>query len=302
MQEPVEQVDEMDEGSPFHPQNFEPQTAKKTIPEEEEEAEPEERPEPEIRLKKPAPKPPEKKERPAIPRILPPPPPPHSEVEEAETEKEDEHAKHKQKKENLVEASQPELLRALVELVSKNATVQVVESLKDSELSLAELVEKTGVDENEIKDIVHRLTCLGLIKELWYKSAAGSHLRKYNLENTKGTIEFDLLALKDTLPIEELKAKSTRLVALITTGGRMPKSVLLKALPVMDDGQLEQVIRYTEKFKLPSIRDMLTVESKVSLELKSSKQEEASGDEKPPEVTDLYYEIENIQKSLGELE
>jgi len=283
MQEKKEESTE----SPFSPQNFEPA--------DEQETSPEDNPETEITLKKP-----DKKEKPPTPRVLPPPPPPHMEVDE--TEKEEEHAKHKQKKETLVESAQPELLRAFVELVSKNSTVQVVEFLNNSELSLAELVEKTGIDENELKDVVHRLTCLGLIKEFWYKSTAGSHLRKYKLETTKGTIEFDLLALKNTLPIEELKAKSTRLVALITTGGRMPKSVLLRALPVMDEGQLEQVIRYTERFKLPSIRDMLTVESKASMEFQTSKQEEFNGEDKPPEITDLYYEIENIQKSLGELE
>ncbi len=282
--------------------NFESSTAK------EEDAETLEEP-PEIEFpveeERPKPKPKaEKKEKPIIPKILPPPPPPHNmEAAETETEKDEDKSRHKQqKKEALIDSSQPELLRALVELVSKSATVQLVEYLKDGEFSLAELVEKTGVDENEIKDVVHRLTCLGLVKELWYRSAAGSHIRKYKLENTKGTVEFDLLALKDTLPIEELKAKSTRLVALITTGGRLPKSVLLKALPVMDDEQLEQVIRYTEKFKLPSIRDMLTVETKMSLEVRPLKEEDSEAEEKPPEVNDLYYEIDNIQKSLGELE
>ncbi len=151
----------------------------------------------------------------------------------------------------LIKADEPELLRALVELVNKDSTVQVISALDGKELSVSEVMSITKLEENEVKSVLHRLVCLNLVKGFWYKSPSGVHVRKYKFETTKGLLEFDLSKLKTTLAIEDLKAKSTRLVALVTTEGKLPRSLLIKALPVMGDAQLDQVVRYTEKFKLP---------------------------------------------------
>ena len=202
----------------------------------------------------------------------------------------------------LIKADEPELLRALVELVNKDSTVQVISALDGKELSVSEVMSITKLDENEVKSVLHRLVCLNLVKGFWYKSPSGVHVRKYKFETTKGLLEFDLSKLKTTLAIEDLKAKSTRLVALVTTEGKLPRSLLIKALPVMGDAQLDQVVRYTEKFKLPNIKDLITEEAKLTAEPKETHLEEISAEKKAPEIKDLYEEIATIEHSLSEID
>jgi len=203
----------------------------------------------------------------------------------------------------LIKADEPELLRALVDLVNKDSTVQVISALDSKELSVSEMIADTKLDEAEVKGVMHRLVCLNLVKGFWYKSPSGNHVRKYKFETTKGLLEFDLSLLKDTLSIEDLKSKSTRLVALVTTEGRLPRSLLIKALPVMGDRQLDQVLRYTERFKLPNIRELITEEARLTAEPKGpSVPEEISTEKKPPEIKDLYDEIATIERSLSEVD
>lgn len=203
----------------------------------------------------------------------------------------------------LIKADEPELLRALVDLVNKDSTVQVISALDGKELSVSEMVADTKLDEAEVKDVMHRLVCLNLVKGFWYKSPSGAHVRKYKFETTKGLLEFDLSLLKETLSIEDLRSKATRLVALVTTEGRLPRSLLIKALPVMSDRQLDQVLRYTERFKLPNVRELITEEARLTAEPKGpSVPEEISTEKKPPEIKDLYDEIATIERSLGEVD
>ncbi len=203
----------------------------------------------------------------------------------------------------LIKADEPELLRALVDLVNKDSTVQVISALDNKELSVSEMIADTKLDEAEVKGVMHRLVCLNLVKGFWYKSPSGNHVRKYKFETTKGLLEFDLSLLKETLSIEDLKSKSTRLVALVTTEGRLPRSLLIKALPVMGDRQLDQVLRYTERFKLPNIRELITEEARLTADPKGpSVPEEISTEKKPPEIKDLYDEIATIERSLSEVD
>ena len=202
----------------------------------------------------------------------------------------------------LVKADEPELLRALVDLVNKEETVQVISALDSKELSVTEISAITKLSDDDIKSVLHRFVCLDLVRGFWYKSPSGTHIRKYKFETMTGLLEFDLSLLKYTLPIDDLKAKSTRLVALITTEGKLPRSLLVKALPVMGDKQLDQVIRYTEKFKLPNIRSLVLEETKLTAEPKEKQAEAISPDKKPPEIQDLYDEIATIEHSLSEID
>lgn len=194
-----------------------------------------------------------------------------------------------------IRSNQPELLRAFVDVLGNENAVEIIDILRYGELSLSDLLEKTKFDEDEAKSILHKLVCLGFITVNWYQAPSGRHLRKYKLEHSRGKVEFDIVALKDTLTAEELKSKSTKLVAIVTSEGRVPKSLLVKVLALKDESQLEQVLRYTEKFELPDIRSMLTIEAKLLKEPKILKAEEV---EEGAKIKDLYKEIEEIEKSF----
>ncbi len=197
--------------------------------------------------------------------------------------------------EGAIKITDPELFRAFAEIVSNRAAVEVIEALIKRELSIAELVEASQMDENSIQSIVQRLHALGMLKATWYQTKDGKHFNKYKFTDTSGTVKFDLRDLKETLSVEELEAKSTKLVALVTAEGKVPKSLVMSALGLNNDALLDQVIRFAETFKLPDVGDMITGEAPTTEEPDKLKK----ADEK--ESAKLYSELEELEGYLKKI-
>ncbi|MFH1786654.1 MAG: hypothetical protein ABH829_03345 [archaeon] len=148
----------------------------------------------------------------------------------------------------------PELVRAFVELLAKPSTATVVDVLAGNKMSVQELVRRTELDEVEVKSVLHRFVALGLARESWVKTPSGEHINKFELVSSRGEVRFDLRDLSSTLSVDALNAKSARLVELVSKEGKIPQSLAMKELDLADDRYFEQVLRYTERFKLPEIR------------------------------------------------
>ena len=161
----------------------------------------------------------------------------------------------------VADAHEPELLRAFVELMENPITISTVDTLVGSELSLEELANKTHHPKKHVKEVMERLICLGLAEDFWYKTPSGRHINKFKFVNTRGLIEFDLEDYGRALDVETLEGRSGKLVDLVSKEGRVPKSLVMKRLGLDDVSQLEQIIRFTEKFKLPNIRESIMEEA-----------------------------------------
>lgn len=190
----------------------------------------------------------------------------------------------------------PELLRAFAEIVSNRAAVDVIEALIKRELSVAEITDMVQMGENEARSIVQRLHGLGMLKATWYQTKDGKHFNKYKFTETKGRVDFDLQDLKETLSIEELEAKSTKLVALVTAEGKVPKSLVMSALGLNKAILLEQIVRYAETFKLPDVGDMITGDAPTSEEPDTLKKKESQR-----ESEKLYSELEELESYLSKI-
>lgn len=195
-----------------------------------------------------------------------------------------------------VTVKDPELLRAFAEILSNRLAVDVIEALISRELSIAEIADMSQMDENEVRMIVQRLHALGMLKATWYQTKDGKHFSKYKFTETKGVIKFDLKDLKATLSVEELEAKSSKLVALVTAEGKVPKSLVMSALGLNSTTLLEQVVRYAGIFKLPDVGSMImgeapTTEEPDILRKKVPKKESER----------LYSELEELETYLGKL-
>ena len=154
--------------------------------------------------------------------------------------------------------SEPEILKAFVDLVGNPITISIVENLLGKELSLEEIAAQTKNPPEKVNVILQRLVCIGLVEDFWYKTPAGKHINRFKFINTTGTLDFDLKDLGNALDVQKLDEKSAFLVELVSREGKDPRSLAIKEMGLSEASHLDQIVRFTEKFKLPNVKDLIT--------------------------------------------
>jgi len=205
----------------------------------------------------------------------------------------------------IADITEPEILKAFVELVANPVTVSIVDNLAGSELSLEEIAARTNNPPEKVKRVLQQLVCLGLVEDFWYKTPSEKHINKFKFVNTTGTLDFDLKDLGKGMPVEELEEKSTNLVNIISREGKVPKSLVMKELELELDTELEQILRFTERFKLPNVKTLVIGDIReiaeetrpLATEVKIPKTATRSGFETEFEALEGYMKkLENVKK------
>lgn len=158
----------------------------------------------------------------------------------------------------IADVTEPEILKAFVDLVGNPITVSVIDGLVETELSLEEIAAHTNTPPEKVNTILQQLVCLGLVEEFWYRTPSGKHINKFKFVNTTGTLDFDLRGLGSALSVQKLDDMSATLVDLVSREGKVPRSLVIKELGLEEDSHLDQVVRFTERFKLPNVRGLIT--------------------------------------------
>ncbi len=175
--------------------------------------------------------------------------------------------RRKEKKESaIIEIGEKEVevLLGFAQALVNPRIMQILQLLLQRPMSIDELSRELSAPRDEIESIIKRLVNLGVLDSEWYESLErpGEGVLKYVIRRRRGIIKFDLAYLPKALDIETLERKSEELVRIVTTKGKIPKNIAMDELGIRDEEQFEQIVRYTEKFKFPNIREMLSAEIK----------------------------------------